>query len=212
MIVSLRPSTDSTSAQLAELFTAGYEGYFVPMKIDEAGFDQMADVLDFDLTCSRVALDGGTPVGLANLGLRGPRSWLGGIGVTPPARRRGIGEQLTRALMDGARRARRDGDAARGDHGERTGDRALREARVRARPRARGLSLPEAAGGGGAEEAPLDVAQALIAARREDPEPWQREDETVAHLLGREPAPQALVAGDAAAIYRMSGPAASLAI
>ena len=30
------------------------------------------------------------------------------------------------------------------------------------------LSLPEAAGGGGAEEAPLDVAQALIAARRED--------------------------------------------
>ena len=72
------------------------------------------------------------------------------------------------------------------------------------------LSLPEAAGGGGAEEVPLDVAQALIAARREEPEPWQREDETLAHLLGREPAPQALVAGDAAAIYRMSGPTASL--
>jgi hypothetical protein len=72
------------------------------------------------------------------------------------------------------------------------------------------LSLPEAPAGGGAEEMPLDVAHALIAARREEPEPWQREDETVAHLVGREPALQALVAGDAAAIYRMSGPTASL--
>ena len=49
----------------------------------------MVDVLDFDLACSLVALDGDTPVGLANLGLRGDRTWLGGIGVVtarpPPA-------------------------------------------------------------------------------------------------------------------------------
>ena len=72
------------------------------------------------------------------------------------------------------------------------------------------LSLADAPGGGGAEEMPLDVAQALIDARRDEPEPWQREDETLAHLLGREPAPQALVAGDAAAIYRLNGPTVSL--
>jgi GNAT superfamily N-acetyltransferase len=208
--VALRPSTDFTSAQLTELFTAGYEGYFVPMKIDEAGFDQMADVLDFDLACSRVALDGDTPVGLANLGLRGPRTWLGGIGVTPPARRRGIGEQLTRALMDSARERGATQmlleviteNAPAIALYEKLGFEHVRELEV--------LSLPEAAGGGGAEEVPLDVAQALIAARREEPEPWQREDETVAHLIARDPAPRALVAGDAAAIYRMSGPAVSL--
>jgi ribosomal protein S18 acetylase RimI-like enzyme len=208
--VALRPSTDFTSAQLAELFTAAYEGYFVPFNIDQAAFENMVEAFDLDLGGSLVALDGDTPVGLANLGLRGERTWLGGVGVVPSHRRGGIGEQLTRALMDSARERGAtamllevitENTPAIALY-EKLGFEHVRELEL--------LSLPEAAGGGGAEEVPLDVAQALVAARREEPEPWQREDQTVAHLVGRDPAPQALVSGDAAAIYRMSGPAASL--
>ena len=210
MAVTLRPSTDFTTAELAELFTASYEGYFVPFKVDEATVGYMVEVFDLDVAGSLVALDGDTPVGLANLGLRGERTWLGGVGVVPSHRRGGIGEQLTRALMDSARERGAtemllevitENTPAIALY-EKLGFAHVRELEV--------LSLPEAPGGGGAEEVPLDVAQALIAARREEPEPWQREDETVAHLVGRDPAPQALVAGDAAAIYRMTGPTASL--
>jgi hypothetical protein len=170
----------------------------------------MVESFDLDVAGSLVALDGDTPVGLANLGLRGERSWLGGIGVVSSHRRGGIGEQLTRALMDSARERGATKmlleviteNAPAIALYEKLGFEHVRELEV--------LSLPEASGGGGAEEVPLEVAQALIGARREEPEPWQREDETIAHLIARDPAPQALVAGDAAAIYRMSGPAVSL--
>lgn len=208
--VALRPSTDFAPARLAELFTAGYEGYFVPMKIDEATFAYMVDIFDLDLAGSFVACDGDEPVGLANLGLRRDRTWLGGVGVVPAARRRGIGEQLTLALMQSARERGAaqmgleviTGNAPAITLYRKLGFDILRELEV--------LSLPAADEGGPAQEVPVDVAQALISARREDPEPWQREDETVAHLASREPPPQALVAGDAAAIYRMSGPAVGL--
>ena len=90
--MELRPSTELTRAELAQLFTAAYEGYFVPFQVDQARLAQMVDVFDLDLGRSLVAYDGDTPVGLANLGLRGERTWLGGVGVVTSHRRRGIGE------------------------------------------------------------------------------------------------------------------------
>ena len=45
----LRPSTDFSSGELADLFTAAYEGYFVPFAVDEATFGYMVDVFDLDL-------------------------------------------------------------------------------------------------------------------------------------------------------------------
>jgi hypothetical protein len=56
-----------------------------------------------------------------------------------------------------------------------------------------------------AEEVPLDVAHRLVRNRRQGEEPWQRADETLAHLASREPVPRGLAAGDAAAIYRPGG-------
>ena len=72
------------------------------------------------------------------------------------------------------------------------------------------LSLPAAEGGGNAEQSPLDAARAIVAGRRDAPEPWQRADETLAHLADRDPPLQALVADGAAAIFRTSGPAVNL--
>ena len=95
----LEPADTLTPAELAELFTRGYEGYYVPMHVDAPTMEYMLETWDIDLARSRVALDGDARVGVANLGVRGDRSWIGGIGVVPEARRRGIGRLLMEELI-----------------------------------------------------------------------------------------------------------------
>jgi ribosomal protein S18 acetylase RimI-like enzyme len=205
--VELRPSAELPLGDLAALFTAAYDGYFVPFSVDGPTLQYMVDVFGLDLASSLVALEDGTPIGLANLGRRGGRSWLGGVGVVPSRRRSGVGELLTRELLDRARAAGCTElvleviveNAPAIALYEKLGFAHTRELEV--------LALPpvDSGGGAGAEEAPLDAVHALVRARREEPEPWQRDDDTVGALAGREPPPQGLVAGDAAAIFRPGG-------
>jgi hypothetical protein len=106
--VGVRSSTELSYGELAALFTAAYEGYFVPFTVDEATFDFMVDVFDLDLSESLVAHDDDGPVGLANLGRWGRRTWLGGVGVVRQRRRQGIGElPCRRRGCPGARCRRR---------------------------------------------------------------------------------------------------------
>jgi len=95
----LEPASAFDSAFLADLFTRGYEDYFVAFQVDEAAFDSIVERWDIDLARSRVAFDGDEPVGLANLAVRGESGWIGGIGVVPAARRRGIGRALMEAVL-----------------------------------------------------------------------------------------------------------------
>ncbi|MGH3003039.1 MAG: GNAT family N-acetyltransferase [Gaiellaceae bacterium] len=89
-----------TGGELAAVFTAGYEGYVVPMRVDEALFEYLVDAGDLDLSRSRVALgDDGAPVGLVLLGVRGDRGWIGGLGVIPAVRRGGVGRALMEAVL-----------------------------------------------------------------------------------------------------------------
>jgi ribosomal protein S18 acetylase RimI-like enzyme len=92
----LVPSDRFSYQELAELFTRGYEGYFVPMHFDEPTLRYMVDVWDIDLSRSRVA----PGAGLANLAIRGDRAWIGGIAVVPEQRRNGIGRALMEALLE----------------------------------------------------------------------------------------------------------------
>ena len=198
--MELRPSTELTRAELAQLFTAAYEGYFVPFQVDQARLAQMVDVFDLDLGRSLVAYDGDTPVGLANLGLRGERTWLGGVGVVTSHRRRGIGEKLTRALLDQARAAGAREmvleviaeNAPAIALYEKLGFRTTRMLEV--------LTLP-AAEGEQAHEADLAETRARVTAERAEPEPWQREDGTLDNLTGL----AAVSAGVAHAVYRVDG-------
>src|SRR3954462_12108255 len=105
MTVEFRRSSEFSLAELAAVFTASYEGYFIPFVVDETGLKYMVDVFDLDLSKSLVAVERQRPVGLANLGRRGERSWLGGIGVVPDHRGSGVGESLARMLLDEAREA-----------------------------------------------------------------------------------------------------------
>ncbi|MGZ4334431.1 MAG: N-acetyltransferase family protein [Gaiellaceae bacterium] len=103
MSVQMLPSTELSRGELAALFTSAYRDYYVPFAVDEVALAFMVEVFDLDLKESVVALDGHRLVGLANLGRRGRRTWLGGVGVVPERRREGIGELLTRELLERAR-------------------------------------------------------------------------------------------------------------
>jgi GNAT superfamily N-acetyltransferase len=92
------PADTLSMAELAEHFTAGYEGYFTPIRVDEATMRYMVEAWDIDLRRSRVV----PGVGVCNLGVRGERSWIGGLGVIPAERRLGVGRALMEAVLDEA--------------------------------------------------------------------------------------------------------------
>jgi ribosomal protein S18 acetylase RimI-like enzyme len=100
--VALEPASGRSHAELAALFTAGYEGYFMPVAIDEAAFSFMARTWDYDLAGSLVATDGNADVGLCMLAVRGEDAWIGGVGVVTGRRGEGIGERLMRAVEEQA--------------------------------------------------------------------------------------------------------------
>ena len=53
--VALEPASGRTHAELAALFTSGYEGYFMPVAVDESAFSFMAGTWDYDLDASLIA-------------------------------------------------------------------------------------------------------------------------------------------------------------
>ena len=198
--LELRPASSFEADELAALFTRGYEGYSIPLQVDAAALSSMMRTFDVDLDASRVAVRGDEPVGLANLGIRDRRGWVGGVGVVVEARRRGVGRVLMEALHDEAR-ARglevvrleviEDNHAAIRLY-EQLGYELVRELAV--------ATLADEAADGEGEEVAADEALGVIRTRRREREPWQREDETLAHYDDL----RGLVAGDTAAVYRLS--------
>ena len=94
--MTIVPADRFSLAELAALFDAGYEGYLVPVHIDEALLQTMVDLWDIDLSRSRV-VEG---AGICNLGVRGERGWIGGVGVVTAERRKGIGRALMEAVLE----------------------------------------------------------------------------------------------------------------
>jgi GNAT superfamily N-acetyltransferase len=96
--MSLVPASQLSYVELADLFTRGYEGYFVPMHVDEAMMRFIVESWDIDLERSRVA----PGEGVAILGVRGDRGYVSGLGVVEDARRKGLGRTLMEALLEDA--------------------------------------------------------------------------------------------------------------
>jgi ribosomal protein S18 acetylase RimI-like enzyme len=94
--------------QLLEAWNLAYSGYFVPIQFTPA---QLADHLrcgEIDLARSLVATEGRALVGLSLLGVRGSRGWIGGFGIAPEFRGRGLSHRLFDEQM---RRTRYGGPA-----------------------------------------------------------------------------------------------------
>jgi ribosomal protein S18 acetylase RimI-like enzyme len=209
-VIELRPASEIDLDRLARLFTAAYEGYYIPFTIDERTLRFMVDAYDFDLDASLVAKAEGVPIGLLNLGIRGQRSWIGGVAVVPPMRRRGIGRKLMEAALASARERRLSevwlevlvqNEPAQRLY-ERLGFETTRTVEV--------WVLDRAAGHGRTTETSLDAARARVRRLRLAPEPWQRADETVDHLTALDPPPRGLASERGAAVYRRTPQALSL--
>jgi ribosomal protein S18 acetylase RimI-like enzyme len=210
MTIEFRRSNEFSLAELATVFTASYQGYFIPFVVGETQLEYMVEVFDLDLSRSLVAIERKRPVGLANLGRRGERTWLGGIGVVPDHRGSGVGESLTRMLLDEAREAGAREmvleviveNAPAIALYEKLGFARTRELEV--------LSLAAATEHSEACETALGDGLKVVAATRRGHEPWQRADETVANLARRGSPPRAISVGGAAAVFSEDGDRVSL--
>jgi GNAT superfamily N-acetyltransferase len=209
-VIELRSASSLELGRLATLFTDAYEGYAIPFSIDERTLAFMIQAYDLDLEASQIALLDDVPVALANLGVRGERGWIGGIGVSPFARRQGIAERLMRAALDEAR--------IRGVREVWLEVLVQNEPAIRLYEKLgfediRGVDVWILDQGDAAEEmaeAGFDEALRRIQSLRLAREPWQRDDETLARMRELEPAPQAYIAGDAALVVRRTPQAASV--
>ena len=178
MTVELRSARSLSSRERAELFTAAYEGYVVPMHVDQASLEWMEKTFDVDLDASRVAFRNGRAVGLANLAVRGADAWIGGVGVVTDARRDGIGEKLMDAVQEEARSRSVDRvwleviDANAGAIAlyEKLGYDRAQDVEIWTLPAEKRV-LP-------GREVAAEEAKALLPERHE---PWQRADGTLAH-------------------------------
>ena len=79
----LTPASELGPTDLAALLTRAYEGYEVPMHVDAGTLVFMQEAFDLVLERSLVARSEGRAVGVAMLGVRGDRGWVGGMGVAP---------------------------------------------------------------------------------------------------------------------------------
>jgi GNAT superfamily N-acetyltransferase len=176
--LEIRPARSLSLGERAELFTAAYEGYLMPMHVDEAALGWMQEKFDFDLDASRVAYRDREPVGLANLAVRDRDAWIGGVGVVASARRAGIGEALMRSVHEEARS--RDVERVwlevivenTGAFAlyEKLGYELVQDVEV--------WTLPGAEGEHEGHEVPVADAKARLLARHE---PWQRADGTLSN-------------------------------
>ncbi len=176
---------------LATLFNRGYEGYFVPIQLDAEAFAVYAAAWDLDLAATRVALAGGQPVAFALLGVRGRRGWVGGMGVVPELRGRGLGRAAMDAVMAEARARglaavglevlEQNTWAARIYEG--MGFRDTRALEVWSRP----ADAPPLAAEPAPQVAPVPVDEALAAHAALHPQrpPWQREQRSLARQSDR---------------------------
>jgi ribosomal protein S18 acetylase RimI-like enzyme len=184
--VELVPAESLDLDTLTELFNAGYSDYLVPLRLDPPGLEYTIAICDIDLAASRVAVEDGEPASFAFLALRGDEGWIGGMGTTPARRRRGLGKAALEAVLAGARD--RGAASVRLEVIEQNRPaRRLYEKLGFARVRDLGVWILDSAAPRvtKAQPASFDDAHAWIRANRREPEPWQRADETLAHMRAR---------------------------
>ena len=198
--LELRPESSLPEGELATLFNRAYEGYFVPLHLDEEAVRSMARLFDLDLDSSLVAFEEGVPVGLVNLGIRGDRGWIGGLGVVPAARRRGIARTLMEAVHE---RARPRGVREITLEVIEANDAAFRLYKALGYEMLRWLEIGslEPASGEHPPEEDWQPAHQRVRALRSAREPWQRNDETLSHYDDL----RGFTRGTGAAVYRVGG-------
>ncbi|HEX8136395.1 MAG TPA: GNAT family N-acetyltransferase [Pyrinomonadaceae bacterium] len=98
----IRASTVSLE-ELAQAFTSAFSGYFFPMSLNAEQLARRVRFEQLDLHRSLLMFAGGELAGIALLGLRDCRAWIGGFGITEIYRGRKLSHPLMRAMLAEAR-------------------------------------------------------------------------------------------------------------
>ncbi|MBV6393055.1 MAG: hypothetical protein KPEEDBHJ_02285 [Anaerolineales bacterium] len=104
MPLSLTPASSHPTPFLADLMTRSFEGYPVPISINETALHTMIRRDGIDLIASRVMMKDGEPVGVALIARRGWTSRLAAMGVAVNARNSGLGTWAMERLLEEAKR------------------------------------------------------------------------------------------------------------
>lgn len=103
-LVSIHPVSEVSSDDFVWALNAAYADYFVPIRLTRQSFADLVAYESIRLEVSAAALYGRRIVGMGLLAVRGQRGWIGGMGVLPEFRRRGIARRIMLYLLDQARR------------------------------------------------------------------------------------------------------------
>lgn len=88
---------------ITQAFNHVYDGYVVPVHMDAASLRRHIRTAQIDLSISPALVDERGEIGaLALLGVRGKRAWIGGFGVAPEQRRRGVAAELIKHALHAA--------------------------------------------------------------------------------------------------------------
>ena len=100
---SFKPASEFSISQLADLLTRGFEGYFVPVHINDSALLNMLRRDSIDLYASRVLMKDDEPIGAGLIARRGWTSRLAAMGIVSSARNGGAGTWAMEHLVEEAR-------------------------------------------------------------------------------------------------------------
>ena len=100
---ALKPASEFSISQLADLLTRGFEGYFVPVHINDSALLNMLRRDSIDLYASRVLMKDDEPIGAGLIARRGWTSRLAAMGIVSSARNGGAGTWAMEHLVEEAR-------------------------------------------------------------------------------------------------------------
>lgn len=103
MNYTIQPVSSVDFKTYVDAFNEAYSDYFVPMHLSPAVMEALIYRENINLDRSVVAVnDNGEILGMGMLGVRDNRGWIGGMGVVPEYRRKGIGQSLMHSLIENA--------------------------------------------------------------------------------------------------------------
>lgn len=99
-MLTLRPVARLAPPDRLALWNAAYSGYIAPLTFDQALLDRHVRRGGLDLERSVVGSVDGEDFGLSMAAFRDRRVWIGGFGVAPDFRRRGLATRLLAAHLE----------------------------------------------------------------------------------------------------------------
>jgi len=100
---SVKPALSFSISETAALLTRGFEGYLVPIQMNDVALQAMLRRDGVDLAESRILLKDNIPVGVALIARRGWTSRLAAMGIVADARNSGAGSWMMEKLIVEAR-------------------------------------------------------------------------------------------------------------